>query len=184
MPRSACCLAVAACLLAACDGDPAASGAAGVPPGTTAIEAMPLPPDAGARAGAALEAVMAEREIREVPAHRHAAVDLDGDGTDDLLVLLDDPAWCTEAGCTLFVFHRQDGSDAPIAQVENVRAPVAVAAQTHGGWRDILVTVGGVAGIPPGTVALPHDGIGYPEDPTLMAALATGTVPSTRVVIE
>ena len=183
MPRSACrCLAVvAACLLAACDGEPATSGEA---PAAATTAPMALPPDPGARAATALEAAMAERDIRDVPAHRQAAVDLDGDGSDDLLVLLDDPAWCTEAGCTLFVFHRQAGSDVPIAQVANVRAPVAVAAQTHGGWRDILVTVGGMAGIPAGTVALPHDGIGYPEDPALMAALAAGTVPNTQVVID
>ena len=183
MPRSACrCLAVvAACLLAACDGEPATSGEA---PAAATTAPMALPPDPGARAATALEAAMAERDIREVPAHHHAAVDLDGDGTDDLLVLLDDPAWCTEAGCTLFVFHRQDGSDAPIAQVANVRTPVAVAEQTHGGWRDILVTVGGVAGIPTGTVALQHDGIGYPEDPTVMAALATNVAPQGEVLFD
>lgn len=190
MPRSACCwsirgcLAAVVCLLAACDGDPAASGDAGAPPRATTSEAVALPPDAGARAEAALEAAMAEREIREVPAHRHAAVDLDGDDTDDLLVLLDDPAWCTEAGCTLFVFQRQGGNDVPIAQVANVRTPISVAEQTHGGWRDILVTAGGVAGVPTGTVALQHDGIGYPEDPTLMAALAASVLPRARVVVD
>ena len=147
-------------------------------------EALRLPPDVGARADAAIEALMAEREIREIPAHRHAAVDLDADGSDDLLVWLDDPNWCTPIGCTLLVFHREGGQDVPVAEIAPVQVPIAVADQTHGGWRDLLVTVGGAEGVPTGTVALQHDGIGYPEDPTLMAALASGVAPKSIVVIE
>ena len=183
MPRSACSLVLAASLLAACDGDRAAGDGAEPAPVAATTEALRLPPDTRARAAAAVEAVMAAREIREIPAHRHAAVDLDGDGADDLLALLDDPNWCTDAGCTLFVFHREDGRDVPIAEIAPARAPIGVDDQTHGGWRDILVTVGGAEGVPEGTVALQHDGIGYPEDPTLMAALASSVASPERELI-
>lgn len=184
MPRSACCLIAVACLLAACDGEPAATDDAEPAAVAATTEALRLPPDTGARAAAAVEATMAEREIREIPAHRHAAVDLDGDGAEDLLALLDDPNWCTESGCTLFVFHREAGKDVLIAEVTSVSAPIAVSWQTNGGWRDILVRVGGAAAVSNGTVALQHDGIGYPEDPTLMATLASNVVPQAEAVID
>lgn len=184
MPRSTCCLALVACLLVACEGPSDASGDATPAPIAATTEALRLPPDIGARADAAVEALMSEREIREIPAHRHAAVDLDGDSNDDLLAWLDDPNWCTGAGCTLLVFHREGGKDVLVAEIAPTRTPIAIADQTHGGWRDLLVTVGGIEGVPPGTVALQHDGIGYPEDPTLMAALAPVVVPKANVVID
>lgn len=187
MPRSACYPVVAcvvACLMAACDGAPTPPDDAQPAPVAATTEALRLPPDTGARARAAVEATMAAREVREIPAYRHAAVDLDGDGADDLFAWLDDPNWCTPAGCTLLVFHREGGDDVLLAEVAPVRAPIAVAEQTHGGWRDILVTVGGVEGVPAGIVALQHDGIGYPEDPTLMAALASDVVPRSVAVID
>lgn len=185
MLRIACSLAgVIACLLAACGedtnttdrGDPAAVAA------TT--EALRLPPNSAARANAAVEAAMAAREIREVPAYRHAFVDLDGDGAEDLLAFLDDPNWCTDGACTLLVFRREAGDDVLVAEITPVRPPIAVGDQSSGSWRDILVTVGGADGVPQGTVALQRDGIGYPEDPTVMAALASDVVPHANVVIE
>ena len=182
--RSVFACVAAACLLAACDDAPAPGGDAEPAPVAATTEALRLPPDTGARVRAAVEATMATRDIREIPAYRHAAVDLDEDGAADLLAWLDDPNWCTPAGCTLFLFHREDGKDVLIAEIAPVRAPVAVSEQTHGGWRDVLVTVGGVEGIPAGTVALQHDGIGYPEDPTLMAALASGVAPRAVAVID
>ena len=183
MARAACCLAVVACLLAACGGDPADPGRPEPAPVAATTEALRLPPDSGARANAAVGAVMATREIREVPAHRHAFVDLDGDGAEDLLAFLDDPNWCTDGACTLLVFHHEGGEDVLIAEVAPVRPPIAVTDQTHGGWRDIVVTVGG-NGVLPGAVALQHGGIGYPEDPTLMATLASDVVPDTEAVID
>ncbi|HET8817998.1 MAG TPA: hypothetical protein VFM73_00445 [Xanthomonadaceae bacterium] len=188
MPRNACCTVataiLAACLLAACDNASAPPDDAEPAPVAATTEALRLPPDPGARAKAAVEAAMAAREIREIPAYEQAVVDLDGDGTDDLLAWLDDPNWCTPAGCTLLLFHREGGKDVLLAEVAPVRAPIAVAEQTHGGWRDILVTVGGMDGVPAGTVALQHDGIGYPEDPTLMAALASDVAPRAVAVID
>lgn len=188
MPRTArttaAAIATAACLLGACGQEPDRAANRGAEPAPVAptTEALRPPANPGARARAAVEATMAEREIREVPAHRHASVDLDGDGTEDLLAWLDDPNWCTNGGCTLLVFHREAGKDVLVAEVAPVRPPISVASAASG-WRDILVTVGGDA-VPVGTIALQHDGIGYPEDPMLMAALASDMVPRADVVID
>ncbi|HEU4813094.1 MAG TPA: hypothetical protein VFS99_02565 [Xanthomonadaceae bacterium] len=185
MPRNACLLAVAiACLLTACEDGPDATDRGEPAPVAATTEALRLPPNSAARADAAVEAVMAARDIREIPAHRHAFVDLDGDGAEDLLAFLDDPNWCTDGACTLLVFHREAGDDVLIAEVAPVRPPIAVGEPSPGNWRDILVTVGGAEGVPQGTVALQRDGIGYPEDPTLMAALASDVVPNAEVLID
>jgi len=183
MPRIACLATAIACLATACGDGPATADRGEPAPVAATTEALRLPPDSAARADAAVERAMAAREIRELPAYRHAFVDLDGDGAEDLLAFLDDPNWCTDGACTLLVFHREAGEDVLVAEVAPASPPIAVAGQGSGGWRDILVTVGG-DGVPAGTVALQHDGIGYPEDPTLMAALASDVVPQAEPVID
>jgi hypothetical protein len=172
---------MAACLLAACggrdddaDADAAASAAAAA--------AAPQVDDA-TRAHNALAEFLAERDIREVPDRREAFVDLDGDGRDDLLMLLDDPNWCGSGGCTLLVFRNQPDGFALVTETSVTRPPIAVSNQRHSGWHDLLVNVGG-GGLESGTVALQHDGTGYPPDPSVMAILAPDSVPSARVVIE
>jgi len=184
MPRTTCLsLLVAAALLGGCADEAATPTGAEPAPVAPTTEALRLPPDPGARADAAIAALLESREIREVPAHEDAFVDLDSDGTDELLAYLDDPNWCTEAGCTLLVFQRNEEGDELVAEITPVRLPVRVANQTNSGWRDILVTVGGGT-VPAGTVALYHDGIGYPEDPTLFATLAPDVLPDGIAVID
>ena len=177
-------LLAAAILLAGCadEGHPAPD--AEPAPVAPTTEALRLPANPQARADAAVAALLEEREIREVPAHRDALVDLDGDGTGEVLAYLDDPNWCTDAGCTLLVFQRkEDEGEELLAEIAPVQLPIRVANQTNSGWRDILVTVGGGT-VPAGTVALYHDGIGYPEDPTLFAALAPDVLPDAEAAID
>jgi hypothetical protein len=165
--------------MAACDrGEAPADGgeqAVALPP--------PPPPDPATRAANALARFLEEREIREVPAHRDAFVDLDGDGRDDLLMLLEDPNWCGTGGCTLLVFRQGEAAFELVTETSVTNPPIAVATQRHSGWHDLLVNVGG-GGLEPGTVVLQHDGTGYPDNPSLMAALAPDALPSATVVIE
>jgi len=156
------------------------------PRGTSADAAsrpVALPPDDKALADAALAAWLGEQDVIDVPPYRHAFVDLDADGTRDLLLWLDDPAWCADLGCTLLVFHGQGAGFRLVTQAGMVRPPIAVSSQSHAGWHDLLVEVGG-GGSVPGTVALQHDGTGYPDDPTLMALLAPTALPRAQIVIE
>jgi hypothetical protein len=169
---------LAACLLAACGGRDADTDASAEPAASAAA-----PADNATRARNALAEFLAERDIREVPEHRDAFVDLDGDGRDDLLMLLDDPNWCGSGGCTLLVFHNQPDGFRLVTETSVTRPPIAVSNQRHSGWHDLLVNVGG-GGLESGTVALQHDGTGYPPDPSVMAILAPDAVPSARVVIE
>lgn len=154
---------------------------------TTGSTALPLPaPVIGPaeRRDAALTAFLEERQVVERPSHRDAAVDLDGDGADDLLVLLEDPNWCSGGGCTLLVFHNEgDAGYRLVTETRFTHAPIALGPQRHAGWHDLLVGVGG-DGTQAGTVALQFDGERYPANPTLLALLADGRVARARPLIE
>ncbi|MGH8085476.1 MAG: hypothetical protein ACREPV_09395 [Lysobacter sp.] len=180
-----------AILLASCNGGPALDlaahdigGSVVAAPGTTEL---PLPEPVltpAQQRDAALSMFLASRQIEEVPDYRAAATDLDSDGVDDLLMLLDDPNWCGSGGCSLLVFHGDAGAGYRlVTQTTVTHAPIAVGGQRHNGWHDLLVGVGG-DGTQAGTVALQFNGEGYPSNPTLLALLAGGSMPRAQTVIE
>jgi len=144
----------------------------------------PLPPPVNEKALAdkALETFLASRSIRETPARQDALADLDGDGTKELLMLLDDQNWCQAEGCTLLVFHGGKDGYKLVSQSVSVRAPIAVGARVNRGWHDLLVNVG--SGDEAGTVALEFDGTAYPADPTMAALLDPSRLPSATPLID
>lgn len=131
----------------------------------------------------ALANFLAARNIAEVPPHRDALVDLDNDGRTDLLMLLEGRNWCDRGGCAMLVFHRDADGLRLVTRTRATHAPIRVSRQTHNGWRDLLVGVGG-AGTRAGTVVLQFNGSGYPANPPLLAMLAESALPPARVVIE
>lgn len=148
---------------------------------TVTLPVAPVVSDAD-RAQGALKAMLASRSIQEVPVHRDARADLDSDGTQDLLMLLDDPNWCNNDGCTLLVFHGEKDGYRLVTQTGPLRAPIAVGARINRGWHDLLVDVG--SGDEAGTVALEYDGSGYPEDPTMAALLDRARLPSATPLLD
>jgi hypothetical protein len=103
-----------------------------------------------------------------------ARLDLDGDGIDEGLVLLTGTEWCGSGGCTLLVFHAEEGDFRFISETSMVNGPVVVAPARSNGWRDILVP-------DPDhdrTIALRFNGAAYPSDPAgpEVAAVAGDTV--------
>ena len=187
-------LTVALCsatLLAACNGGPALDlatsdigGSVVSAPGT---RELPLPEPVltpAQQRDAALSTFLASQQIAEVPQYRAANTDLDADGVDDLLMLLDDPNWCGDGGCSLLVFHGDaDAGYRLVTQTMVTHAPIALGVQRHNGWHDLLVGVGG-DGTQAGTVALQFNGESYPSNPTLLAMLAEGAIPRARTLIE
>lgn len=180
-----------AALLAGCNGGPALDLAT-TDIGGTVVSApgareLPLPEPVltpEQQRDAALSAFLASRQIAEIPDYRSAHADLDADGVDDLLMLLDDPNWCADGGCSLLVFQGDtDAGYRLVTQTTVAHAPIALGAQRHNGWHDLLVGVGG-DGTQAGTVALQFDGEGYPRNPTLLAMLADGTMPRAQTLIE
>ena len=190
-------LPLAACLLSAalsgCDSGPAFDlpaheiGGDGTRSSTSTGTALPLPPPSSTPAqqrDAALSTFLESRQIGETPGYRDARADLDGDGVDDLLMLLDGPSWCGNDGCTLLVFHNGgDDGYRLVTQTSVTHPPIAVSRQRHNGWHDLLVGVGG-ANTQGGTVALQFNGESYPGDPTLLALLADGSMSQAQTLIE
>jgi putative lipoprotein len=99
-------------------------------------------------------------------------VDLNGDGAQDAVVILDTPNWCGTGGCTLLVLQGQpDKTFRLVSKSTLVRPPVTVSNSKTNGWRDLSLKVSG-GGMPSKTVALKFDGKKYPPNPSVLPALA------------
>ncbi|KGM54379.1 hypothetical protein N799_09500 [Lysobacter arseniciresistens ZS79] len=152
------------------------------PPAPAPLAAPTLDPRIAAEQ--ALVAFMETAGTDEAPQYRQARADLDGDGTGDLLMLIDDPLWCDADGCPLVVFQGQaDGSYTLIGRTDTTHPPIALGKHRNNGWHDLLVGVGGGT-IQGGTVALQYDGEGYPGDPTMVALLADDSAPVVETLFE
>jgi hypothetical protein len=97
-------------------------------------------------------------------------VDLNGDSTQDALVVLTGFHWCGTGGCTMLVFQGEDKTFKFVSRSTLVRPPVTVSETKTNGWRDLVLTVSG-GGMPAKTVALKFDGKQYPLNPSAQTAL-------------
>ncbi|TEW55581.1 hypothetical protein E2R68_04115 [Psychromonas sp. RZ22] len=62
--------------------------------------------------------------------------DLNGDGKDEAIVLLD---WCSKTGCDMLIFEAQDKGLHFSSRVSRVQAPVIIAKERHFSWQSLLV---------------------------------------------
>jgi hypothetical protein len=103
-------------------------------------------------------------------------IDLNGDGTEDALVLLQSRRHCSARGCTLLVFERVGHAFELHSRLLLGRTPL-IATESHtGGWRDLVAPMTSpTAGMR--LMVVKHTARGYPDDPAQLAA-----VPATREV--
>jgi len=160
-------------VLAACGGEPApAPEKQAAPPGQAATLAEA---DVAAALKAALEG--------DFDAHYFdAAVDLDGDGQQEILAYVAGPMVCGTGGCPLFVFRQGPDAYELVARMSVVQVPVRVSSQSTHGWRDLVVAVAG-GGAPAGDVVLKFDGKTYPANPTVPPAEPAASLEGTEIVI-
>ena len=103
--------------------------------------------------------------------HKIAQVDLNGDGHEDALVLMENPmAFCGTGGCTMLVFKGTPSGFEFVSRSTLIRGPVLVSETKTLGWRDLIVEVSG-GGIAPKQVALKYTGSEYPLNPSTLPAL-------------
>ena len=103
--------------------------------------------------------------------HQTAQVDLNGDGHQDALVLLENPMYfCGTGGCTMLVFKGTKSGFKFVSRSSLIRGPVLVSDTKTHGWRDLIVEVSG-GGIAPKQVALKYTGSKYPLNPSTLPAL-------------
>jgi hypothetical protein len=105
-----------------------------------------------------------------VDPHRTAHVDLNGDGLQDALVLLENPMYCGTCGCTMLVFKGTKSGFEFVSRSTCIRSPVLVSDTRTHGWRDLIVEVSG-GGVAPKQAALKYTGSKYPLNPSTLPAL-------------
>lgn len=99
-----------------------------------------------------------------------APVDLNGDGTEEVLAYVMGPTACGSGGCSLYVLATQEGGWRVITRTTVTQTPIGVLPTSTGGWRDLAVSVGG-GGAEAGWVRLAYDGRSYPTNPTTLPLL-------------
>lgn len=103
--------------------------------------------------------------------HQTALIDLNGDGRQDALVLLQNPMYfCGTGGCTLLVFKGTKSGFQFVSRSSLIREPILVSETKTHGWRDLVVEVSG-GGMAPKWVALKFTGEKYPLNPSTLPPL-------------
>ena len=103
--------------------------------------------------------------------HKTAQIDLNGDGIQDSLVLLENSYFCGTGGCTMLVFKGTKSGFEFVSRSTLIRSPVLVSDTKTHGWRDLLVEVSG-GGATPKKVALKFTGSKYPLNPSTQPPLS------------
>ncbi|WP_369433947.1 hypothetical protein [Psychromonas sp. MME1] len=81
--------------------------------------------------------------------------DLNGDGMDEAIVLLD---WCSKSGCEMLIFNNTKNGYQFSSRVSRIETPIVIARMQHYRWQSLMVEKNGLWQI------LDFDGISYPTD--------------------
>ena len=112
-------------------------------------------------------------------------VDLNGDGTAEVIVYVTGQRWCESSGCVMLVLERKGLTYRVVTRTTITRPPIRVLTSSSHGWHNIGVWVQG-GGTQPGYEAeLRFDGKTYPGNPSMPPARRLiKTVPGKIVVRE
>jgi hypothetical protein len=128
--------------------------------------------------------------LSDVPADQRNAVrysaafiDLNGDGSKEVIVYLSGRSWCGSGGCTMLVLTPNGSSYRVVTETTITWPPVRVLRSKTNGWHDISVWIQG-GGIQPGYEAeLSFDGTTYPSNPSVPPAKRLGSKMAGQVVV-
>lgn len=191
MIRSALSVSLASVLalaLTACGQADTPEPAPPAPPAATAPAATPATPPATSQAApAGLEAALRGLHPDDgALTYAQASVDLNGDGTGEVLAYVMGPMVCGSGGCNLYVLapEGEDGGEGwrVVTRTSVTRTPVGVLTTSTNGWRDLAVSIGG-GGAQAGWVRLTYDGRTYPTNPTAPPATPLKGQPDVTTLI-
>jgi hypothetical protein len=98
-------------------------------------------------------------------------VDLNDDGTPEVLLRIDGPRTCGTGGCSLFVLRKTSGGYEEVSRSTSTSAPVVVSENRTRGWNDLVLWQ---RADPPREAShykvLEFDGAGYPQNPSMEPA--------------
>lgn len=108
-------------------------------------------------------------------------IDLNGDGRDDALVLMQSRRYCSASGCEMLVLERTASSFELHSRLRLGRTPL-IAAESHtGGWRDLVAPMTTArAGMR--LMMVKHTAAGYPDDPAQLALVPPAREVNGRVL--
>jgi hypothetical protein len=96
-------------------------------------------------------------------------VDLNADGTPELLTVVVGSYACGSGGCTLLIFRRSAAGLEPIAETGLFQSPLRLLDQRQGGWADLIMPAMS-EGVPSGGMVMSFDGLRYRIAPAETAA--------------
>ena len=157
------------------------------PPATAPAFTPATPPATSQAAPAGLETALRGLHADDgALTYAHASVDLNGDGTDEVLAYVMGPMVCGSGGCNLYVLAPDGGNGGEgwrvVTRTSVTRTPVGVLTTSTNGWRDLAVSIGG-GGADAGWVRLTYDGRTYPTNPTAPPATPLDGAPDVTPLI-
>jgi hypothetical protein len=99
-----------------------------------------------------------------------AFVDLNDDGTQEVVVYLTSDGWCGSGGCTTLILAPEGSSYRVVTKIPITRPPIRILATKSNGWHDISVRVQGGGIIHAYEAKLSFDGKTYPSNPSIPPA--------------
>lgn len=168
MVRTILMLAIAALTMTACSEQDSPPTTA---PTSADVEVPATPPEADALLNWAAEEFGEDGYLDM----QYAEFDLNGDGTNELLAYFISPMVCGSGGCNLYIFEQGEGALVERGHLTVTRLPVGLGEGNEGGWRDLVVTIGG-GGIEGGLRNVPWTGEAYHSNPTVPPALPVDTM--------
>jgi len=101
-----------------------------------------------------------------------ALADLNGDGRDEAVVYLVDPAVCGSGGCNLYVLTNSGQNNWAVDSKMTIsRPPIYLLPSSTNGWADLGVTVSG-GGLMRMVMKVPREASAYASNPTVSPAVA------------
>lgn len=124
-----------------------------------------------------LSAAVTKATQQAAPDYRHAFVDLNDDGVDDAIVLLQGMAWCGSGGCTMLVLQGQKQGYKLISRSTVTNAPIRISQSTSHAWQNIIVHSDG------GNRLMQFSGRQYPLNPSMQSRVPQSQSDSAQTVL-
>jgi hypothetical protein len=124
-----------------------------------------------------LSTAIAHFSDQKYPAFKYTFVNLNNDGVDDAIVLLQGSSWCAADGCVMLVLRGVGTGFRVISKSTATLEDIRVSASHSHGWLDIIVHSAEAERL------LQFDGMDYPPDPSILPVATQAQVDAAKIVL-